>query len=76
MCVSEKQASRAHKSQHYQRPGLSHPCVLLLNVIVAGQPLGRYFLVRNQDQSRKRRGRWWWGVEEKRGGGGREGNND
>lgn len=76
VCVSDKRASRPHKSQHYQRPGLGHPCVLLLNVIVAGQPLGRYFLVRNQDQSRKRRRRWRWGVEEKRGGGGCEGNND
>lgn len=51
-CCS-KQASRAHKSWHYQWSGLGHPCVLLLNVIVAGRPLGRYFLVRNQDQSRR-----------------------
>lgn len=47
-----KQVSRAHKSWRYQWSRLGHPCVLLLNVIVAGRPLGRYFLVRNQDQSR------------------------
>lgn len=47
----DQQVNRAHKLWHYQRSGLGHPCVLLLNVIVAGRPLGRYFLVRNQDQS-------------------------
>ena len=45
-------ASGAHKSWRYQRSGLGRPRVLLLNVIVAGRPLARYFLVRNQDQSR------------------------
>ena len=70
--VANKRAG-AHKSWRYQWTGLGHPCVLLLNVIVAGRPLGRYFLVRNQDQSR--------GVrvgEERRGKRGEEedGNND
>ncbi len=54
--------NRAHKSWHYQWSGLGHPCVLLLNVIVAGRPLGRYFLVRNQDQSRRVGGRGGWRV--------------
>lgn len=74
MCVlapgfCSQQASWAHKSWRYQWSGLGHPCVLLLNVIVAGRPLGRYFLVRNQDESRG------FGRGEKRGGG-CEGNND
>ena len=75
MCgCCRKQASRAHKSCRYQWSGLGHPCVLLLNVIVAGRALGRYFLVRNQDQSQ----RGWRGDEEEKRGEEEEedGNND
>lgn len=68
-----KQTSGAHKSQRYQQRRLRHPCVLLLNVIVAGRPLARYFLVRNQDQI-QRVGEVEWG--EQRRGGGCNGNND
>lgn len=62
-----KQTRGAHKSQRYQQRRLRHPCVLLLNVIVAGRPLARYFLLRNQDQT-QRVGEVEWG-EERRGGG-------